>query len=71
MIYGLVIVTSLGAATLLDVYKDRNECVVQAGFIQHGPNSQAQCWPGKDLQSLKENIREINETVSRSTIIKK
>ena len=71
MIYGLVIITSLGATTLLGTFQDRNECMLQAGLIAKGPNSQAQCWPSANINDLRESIKEINTTVSNSTIIRK
>jgi hypothetical protein len=71
MIYGLVIVTTLGATTLLGTFNDRNECVLQAGLIIKGPNAQAQCWPSASVDDLKFSIKEINSTVSNTTVIRK
>jgi hypothetical protein len=68
MIYGLVIVTSLGAATLLGTFSDRFECLREQAMISKGPNSQAQCWPGPDENSLKERVTEINKTVSTKVV---
>lgn len=71
MIYGLVIVTSLGATTLLGTYS-QVECFKQASFINNkGPNSQAQCWPAASEEALRANIKQINDTVSNTTVIRK
>lgn len=71
MIYGLVIVTSLGATTLLSTFDNRLNCLTQAGMIREGSNSQAQCWPGSSEESIRANVREINETTSKTTVIRK
>ncbi len=71
MIYGLVIITSLGATTLLGTFDNRNDCIMQAGLIIKGPNAQAQCWPSSSAEDLKANIKEINSTVSNTTVIRK
>jgi hypothetical protein len=71
MIYGLVIITSLGATTLLGTFNDRNDCIMQAGLILKGSNSQAQCWPSASSEDLKSSIKEINSTVSNATVIRK
>lgn len=70
MIYGLVIVTALGATTLLGTYS-QNECFRQAALIMKGPNSQAQCWPAASEEDLRANIKQINDTVSSATVIRK
>jgi len=71
MIYGLVIITSLGATTLLGTFDNRNDCLMQAGLIVKGPNAQAQCWPSPSTEDLKSSIKEINSTVSNTTVIRK
>ena len=70
MIYGLIIVTSLGATTLLGTYS-QVECFKQSSLIVKGPNSQAQCWPATSEEALRANIKQINDTVSSTTVIRK
>jgi hypothetical protein len=69
MIYGLVIVTSLGATTLLNTYPTHLDCMKEQSFMSVGPNSQAQCWPSKSQQELQKRIDEINNTISKVRII--
>lgn len=64
MIYGLVIVTSLGATTLLGVFNDQNDCIMRQAMITKSPISQPQCWPSQNVEDLKSNINQINSTVS-------
>jgi hypothetical protein len=71
MIYGLVIITSLGATTLLGTFDSQSSCTSQAGLIMKGPNSQAQCWPSSSKEELLKSIKEINTTVSSTTVIRK
>jgi hypothetical protein len=70
MIFGLVIITSLGAATILDTFTDRFDCIREAAFIQTTTNnntSVAQCWPGKNQEELEKRVHQINSAIS-STI---
>lgn len=69
MIYGLVIITSLGATTLLGTYPTNLDCIKEQAFISNGSNSQAQCWPSKSEEELQKKINEINSTVSNVRII--
>ena len=71
MIYGLVIITSLGATTLLGTFNSQSECFAQSALISKGPNSQSQCWPGSSIDEIKASIKEINTTVSNTTVIRK
>jgi len=71
MIYGLVIITSLGATTLLGTFDNVSECLAQSALINKGPNSQSQCWPTRSIEDIKANIKEINATVSSTTVIRK
>ncbi len=64
MVYGLVIVTSLGATALLNVFDNQHDCMAQQAVISKSPISQAQCWPSNSLTELKSSINQINSTVS-------
>ncbi len=70
MIYGLVIITSLGATTLLGTYPTNLDCIKDQAMISSGSNSQAQCWPSKSEEQLQKKINEINNTVANVKIIK-
>jgi hypothetical protein len=69
MIYGLVIVTSLGAATMLGTFSDRIECLKEAAMISRTPQASAQCWPGPTKNDLEKRVEQINSAIS-STIKK-
>ena len=69
MIYGLVIVTSLGATTLLNTFPDRMDCIREQAFITKSPHSSAQCWPGSSQDEIEKRVQQINSAIS-STIKK-
>ena len=69
MIYGLVIVTSLGAATMLGSFNDRVACLQEAAMIARTPQASAQFWPGKNNDELEKRVQQINSAIS-STIKK-
>lgn len=71
MIYGLVVVTSLGATTLLATFNDRLDCIKEQAMIAKGPNSHAQCWPSKSEQELEARVKEINNSISPTRVIAK
>lgn len=66
MIYGLVVVTSLGATTLLGTFADRMDCIREQALITKTPHSAAQCWPGASESDLKQRVKEINSALSNT-----
>ena len=67
MIFGLVIVTSLGAATMLGTFNDRIDCLRESALIQKTAQASAQCWPGANKEELEKHVQQINSAIS-STI---
>jgi hypothetical protein len=66
MIYGLVIVTSLGAATMLGTFLDRVDCLKEAAMIAQTPQASAQCWPGSSKDNLEKRVEQINSAISNT-----
>jgi hypothetical protein len=64
MIYGLVVVTGIGATTLLATFTDQTECTLRQAMIPKSTVSQAQCWPSESTDRLQASIKELNTALS-------
>jgi len=67
--YGLIVITGIGATTLLGTYSSQTECLQASATVFSTANATTQCWPGESEYTIKENVKQINSALN--TVVKK